>query len=171
MSAAHQPVVVVGAGVAGVSAAASLRSSGYAGPLVLLGDEPSPATLLEAMRAGVEGYLPRTTSLDGLVRALRGIRSGEAALSRTYVGLLVRALQAESSQSPHQSSLAEALARLSPREAEVLACIRQGYSNEEIARLLVVSLHTVKTHVSNILTKTGVRSRHQLAATAAYELT
>ena len=40
MSAAHQPVVVVGAGIAGVSAAASLRSSGYAGPLVLLGDEP-----------------------------------------------------------------------------------------------------------------------------------
>lgn len=150
-----------------VGGIAALRLQFPGAKFVLIGDEPSPATLIEAMRAGVDGYLPRSTSLDGLARALRGIQNGEAALSRTYVGLLVRGLQAEPSLSSSKDGLADALPRLSPREAEVLACIRQGYSNEEIAQLLVVSLHTVKTHVSKILTKTGVRSRHQLAAAPA----
>jgi DNA-binding NarL/FixJ family response regulator len=134
---------------------------------ILIGPEPDPERLFEALRAGASGYLPRTISTDALVKALRGLAEGEAPLSRIYTRMLVKALQGSgpSGEQPNLFEIGDRTASstsLSPRESEVLVFVRRGYSNQDIARELVVEVSTVKTHVSSILRKTGARSRFAL---------
>ncbi len=130
--------------------------------LVVLGPDDEPGLVVGAFRAGADGYLTRGTSLDGLVRALRGLARGEVPLPRKLTYLLVEAIRFSM---PFRSGDA-GFNQLSPREREVLAEISRGRSNAEIAIRLGVSETTVKTHVSNILRKTGSRSRFLLQPAA-----
>lgn len=112
------------------------------------------------LRAGASGFLLKDTKPDDLIAAIRTVASGEAVVSPR---ITKRLLELFGQKLPHQAepSAAPELADLTPREREVLGLIGQGLSNPEIAAQLVVSEATVKTHVGNVLAKTGSRDRVQ----------
>jgi DNA-binding NarL/FixJ family response regulator len=161
-------VVLVSATVSdieGVAGIARLLTRFRQARVVLVCDEAAPVLILDALRAGADGCLPRAISPEGLRRALRAVCQGEAALPRTWTAVLVAALRmrAAATGSAHQPI------RLSAREQDVLVEIARGRSNAEIAQRLGLKPSTVKTHVSHILRKSGAQSRFALqrAATEA----
>ncbi len=122
--------------------------------------------LFEALQAGASGFLLKDAEPDELVRAVRVAAAGDALLSPS----VTRRLIADYSSRPRYRPLSSAgLDVLTEREREVMALVARGLSNEEIARRLVVSPLTAKTHVSRILAKLGARDRGQLVM-LAYEL-
>jgi two-component system, NarL family, nitrate/nitrite response regulator NarL len=128
--------------------------------------EPSCQTVLEAIRAGASGYLEKSISTSGLVRALRGIEQGQAALSRDLATQLVEALHGRE----QRRDAFERAAVLSVRERQVLDLVARGARNRQIAEALVISEFTVKRHMQNILRKLGLPSRGAAASfyTAAF---
>ncbi|MEU5595625.1 response regulator transcription factor [Streptomyces sp. NPDC020298] len=120
----------------------------------------------EALRAGASGFLLKDASADQLAEAVRVVAAGDALLAPG----ITRRLIAEFSRmdGSRRTPLKQRVGGLTERETEVLALIAQGLSNGEIAERLVVAEQTVKTHVSRILVKLGLRDRTQ-AAVFAYE--
>ena len=105
-----------------------------------------------AVRAGAIGYLLKDTQADELCRAIKAAAAGQVQLSPQAALRLMREVQVP--ESPE---------KLTPRETEVLRLLAQGMSNKEIGAALVIGVKTVKTHVSNVLSKLGVPSRTQAA--------
>ncbi|MFD4507861.1 response regulator [Streptomyces sp. NPDC058457] len=120
--------------------------------------------VFEAIRSGASGFLVKDTEPDELVRAVRAVVAGDALLSPGVTRRLIGEFAARSKE----PAAAGALARLTEREREVMALVGIGLSNEEIARRLVVSPLTAKTHVSRTMIKLGARDRAQLVV-LAYE--
>ncbi|MFE9120358.1 response regulator [Streptomyces sp. NPDC007172] len=120
--------------------------------------------VFEAIRAGASGFLVKDTEPDELLRAVRAVVGGDALLSPG----VTRRLIAEFAARSKEPAAAEDLARLTEREREVMALVGIGLTNEEIARRLVVSPLTAKTHVSRAMVKLGARDRAQLVV-LAYE--
>ncbi|MEV7028971.1 response regulator transcription factor [Streptomyces sp. NPDC093272] len=120
--------------------------------------------VFEAIRSGASGFLVKDTEPEELVRAVRAVVGGDALLSPG----VTRRLIAEFAARSKEPAAADALARLTEREREVMALVGIGLSNEEIARRLVVSPLTAKTHVSRAMVKLGARDRAQLVV-LAYE--
>ncbi|MFD5471644.1 response regulator [Streptomyces sp. NPDC127105] len=120
--------------------------------------------VFEAIRSGASGFLVKDTEPDELLRAVRAVVDGDALLSPG----VTRRLIAEFAARSKEPSAAGALAQLTEREREVMALVGIGLSNEEIARRLVVSPLTAKTHVSRTMVKLGARDRAQLVV-LAYE--
>ncbi|QKV97440.1 response regulator transcription factor [Streptomyces sp. NA02950] len=120
--------------------------------------------VFEAIRAGASGFLVKDTEPDELLRAVRAVVEGDALLSPGVTRRLIAEFAARS-KAPAPASV---LAELTEREREVMALVGIGLSNEEIARRLVVSPLTAKTHVSRTMVKLGVRDRAQLVV-LAYE--
>ena len=118
-----------------------------------------------ALRAGASGFLLKDVTPEELLTAIRVVAAGEALLAPAATRHLVDAFVAGPSLGRPDARLVDAL---TSREREVLRLVAQGLSNTEIARRLVVSPATAKTHVSRILTKLGLRDRAQLVI-AAYE--
>ncbi|GAA4576401.1 response regulator [Planotetraspora kaengkrachanensis] len=120
----------------------------------------------EALRAGASGFLLKDASAAELAHAVRVVAAGEALLAPAVTKRLI----AEFSRmtAAPRAPLKERVGDLTERETEVLSLIAQGLSNAEIAARLVVAEQTVKTHVSRILVKLGLRDRTQ-AAVYAYE--
>ncbi|MFI8102740.1 response regulator [Streptomyces sp. NPDC086023] len=119
----------------------------------------------EALRAGASGFLLKDASADQLAEAVRVVAAGEALLSPNITKRLITEF---SRLGAPRAPLKERLGELTERETEVLALVAQGLSNAEIAAHLHVAEQTVKTHVSRILVKLGLRDRTQ-AAVYAYE--
>ena len=109
--------------------------------------------LVEAVRHGATGWLPKTVAGDELVRAARGVARGEGWIPRELLGGLLQRLVAE----PHDDAAAM-LARLTPREREVFGLLVDGLSRAEIAERLFLSADTVRTHTQNLLGKLEVHS-------------
>ncbi|GAA2661810.1 response regulator [Streptomyces aculeolatus] len=120
--------------------------------------------VFEAIRAGASGFLVKDTEPEELVRAVRAVVEGDALLSPGVTRRLISEFAARSKE----PAAAAALDELTEREREVMALVGMGLSNEEIARRLVVSPLTAKTHVSRTMVKLGVRDRAQLVV-QAYE--
>ncbi|MCT2591740.1 response regulator transcription factor [Streptomyces sp. N2-109] len=120
----------------------------------------------EALRAGASGFLLKDASAAELAHAVRVVASGDALLAPNITKRLI----AEFSRlaGTHRAPLRDRVGDLTERETEVLSLIAQGLSNAEIAVRLVVAEQTVKTHVSRVLVKLGLRDRTQ-AAVFAYE--
>jgi DNA-binding NarL/FixJ family response regulator len=122
--------------------------------------------VFDALRAGASGFLLKDVTAERLFDAVRVVAAGEAllapAVTRKLIGEFTRL---RSSRAVVPGSL---LAALTPRETEVLRLVAEGLSNTEIAGRLVVTEETVKTHVSHILSKLGLRDRTQ-AVVIAYE--
>ncbi|MFE2636231.1 response regulator [Streptomyces scopuliridis] len=120
--------------------------------------------VFEAIRSGASGFLVKDTEPEELLRAVRAVVEGDALLSP---GVTRRLIAEFASRSKAPTGVAE-LAALTEREREVMALVGIGLSNEEIARRLVVSPLTAKTHVSRTMVKLGARDRAQLVV-LAYE--
>jgi DNA-binding NarL/FixJ family response regulator len=119
----------------------------------------------DALHAGASGFLLKDVPAETLFEAVRVIAAGEALLAPT----ITRRLIAEFARlRPRRELRAEELSVLTPREREILGLLAEGLSNHEIAVRLVLSDETVKTHVSHVLRKLGLRDRAQ-AVVVAYE--
>ncbi|MEV7086064.1 response regulator transcription factor [Streptomyces sp. NPDC093085] len=120
--------------------------------------------VFEALRSGASGFLVKDTEPEELIRAIRAVVGGDALLSPG----VTRRLIAEFATRSKTPTDAARLSELTDREREVMALVGIGLSNEEIARRLVVSPLTAKTHVSRTMVKLGARDRAQLVV-LAYE--
>jgi DNA-binding NarL/FixJ family response regulator len=119
--------------------------------------------VFEALRAGASGFLLKDTDPAELVRAVRVIAAGEGLLAPS----VTRRLIADYATRPQPArSHPPTLDELTPREREVLALVAEGLTNQEIAKRLVVSPATAKTHVSRTMLKLGARDRAQLVVIA-----
>jgi DNA-binding NarL/FixJ family response regulator len=121
----------------------------------------------DALRAGASGFLLKDVRRDDLVHAVRVVAAGESLLAPSVTTRLIAQFTSSTAERP-ALPLAGRLDVLTTRERETLEMISRELSNAEIAHAMVVSEHTVKTHVSNVLAKLGLRDRVQ-AVIAAYE--
>ena len=130
--------------------------------------------VFDALRAGASGFLLKDATAERLFEAVRVVAAGEALLAPAVTRRLISEFTrirpgTRAAGGPGPASVAPAaFASLTPRETEVLRLVAEGLSNPEIAARLVVTEETVKTHVSRMLAKLGLRDRTQ-AVVAAYE--
>jgi len=120
-------------------------------PSLILTTFDDSATVLEGIRAGARGFLLKDVSYDQLMSAIRAIASGETVFQPAVTERLLRATPRSIMLAPSE--------RLTDRELEVVRLMSGGYSNKEIAHALGTAEGTIKNHVSNILSKFGVRDR------------
>ncbi|HZG03487.1 MAG TPA: response regulator transcription factor [Streptomyces sp.] len=153
----------------GVSATERIVSEGLADVLVLTTFDLD-SYVFGALRAGAAGFLLKDSEAAALVDAVRTVARGEGVIAPAVTRRLIREF-ARSSTAPRTGRGADpsVLDALTRREREVLACLGEGLSNAEIAGRLSMAEATVKTHVSRLLAKLGLRSRVQ-AAVLAQEL-
>ena len=121
--------------------------------------------VVESLRAGASGFLLKDVPADELVQAVRVVHSGAAIVAPSVTR---RLLDRFARHLPAAGVPRAALPQLTEREHEVLLLVARGLSNAEVAAELVLSETTVKTHVSNLLAKLGLRDRVQ-AVVLAYE--
>ena len=151
----------------GIEATRRLAGSGQQGPRVLiLTTFDLDEYVYDALRAGASGFLLKDVTAERLFDAVRVVAAGDALLAPAVTRRLISEF-ARLRPKPEAASTA-ALAALTPRETQVLRLVAEGLSNPEIAARLVVTEETVKTHVSRVLGKLGLRDRTQ-AVVAAYE--
>jgi DNA-binding NarL/FixJ family response regulator len=151
----------------GLAATRLLVSRGIATRVLVLTTFDLDEYVFEALRAGASGFLLKDAPAEELAAAIRVVASGESLLApsvtRRVIDAFVGRPAARTSSAPDRR-----LADLTPREVEVLGLLARGLSNQDIATTLFVSEGTTKTHVSNVLTKLGLRDRVQ-AVIYAYE--
>src|SRR5579863_9020262 len=119
----------------------------------------APEDVIAVIRAGARGYVTKTISGTELVDAVRRVAAGDAVFSPRLAGFVLDAF-ATGAGPP---ALDPELDQLTAREREVLRLIARGYTYKEIARELFISVKTVETHVSSVLRKLQLSTRHQLA--------
>jgi DNA-binding NarL/FixJ family response regulator len=154
-------------GMDGIEATRQLAGTGEAGPrIVILTTFDLDEYVYDALRAGASGFLLKDVTAERLFDAVRVVAAGDALLAPTVTRRLISEF-ARLRPNPAAPSAATLIA-LTPRETQVLRLVAEGLSNPEIARQLVVTEETVKTHVSRVLSKLGLRDRTQ-AVVAAYE--
>ncbi len=130
--------------------------------VVVLNVSEDEQDFFAAIRCGADGYLVKNMQPEGLFQELRGLSLGEAPLSRSLTGKLLRELARE--RRPATPSVLPDV--LSSRETEVLILMAEGLANAEIASELGLAVNTVRNHVRNILAKLGLRNRVQAAVYA-----
>ena len=148
----------------GLATCRAIKQECPATSVILITIHEKPEYLLEALKAGVAGYVFKDISQRELISTIGRVLHGESILDKE---LMIRVLGHLANEAPHQAE--QPPVRLSPREREVLQLLAQGLTNREIANQLVVSVSTVKIHVEHILTKLEVSDRTQ-AAVRAIEL-
>jgi DNA-binding NarL/FixJ family response regulator len=152
-------------GMDGIEATAQLTGSGSGGPRVLiLTTFDLDQYVYDALRAGASGFLLKDVTAERLFDAVRVIAAGDALLAPAVTRRLIDEFALLQPRPDPPSAVG--LAALTPRETEVLRLVAEGLSNAEIAVRLVVTDETVKTHVSRVLNKLGLRDRTQAVVTA-----
>jgi NarL family two-component system response regulator LiaR len=141
----------------GIEATRRIRASAPGTKVIALTSFAEDDKLFPAIQAGASSYLLKDVSPDELVASIQAVHRGEARLHPD----IARRLMQQIAQGPPESKAAAG--DLTRRELEVVKLIARGCSNSQIARELVISEGTVKTHVSNILSKLGLGDRTQLA--------
>lgn len=120
--------------------------------------------LVQAVEAGASGFLDKSEAVEEALSAAKAAAAGEALIDPILLSRLLREVAGER----HERGDAERLvARLTPREREILQLIADGHRNEAIAEQLYLSVRTVQKHVQNVLTKLGVHSKLEAVAFAA----
>jgi DNA-binding NarL/FixJ family response regulator len=132
----------------------------------------APEDVIAVIRAGARGYVTKTISGPDLVDAVRRVGSGDAVFSQRLAGFVLDAFAsmpegAGSAGSGPPPGLDPELDQLTPREREVLRLIARGYTYKELAAELSISVKTVESHVSAVLRKLQLSTRHQLSRWAA----
>jgi DNA-binding NarL/FixJ family response regulator len=149
-------------GLDGVAATAAIREAVPGCQVLVLTTFDDDEYIVAALRAGAAGYMLKDIPAADLAQAIHAVQRGVYQLDATIAGKMVAALTTPPPGGPPAPRPAPA-ADLSSREIEVLRLIAQGASNREIAEHLVISEGTVKNHISNILSRLGLRDRTQAA--------
>ena len=146
----HPQVVVLNvrmAGLNGIEVTQRIRTHGLGIKVLALTSRDDDETVHAAIRAGVDGYLLKTSSLEQIIQAIRDVAAGETAFSP------------EIAQKAKLAGRATSPDMLSPRELEVLNLAGKGYTNKAIALQLKISNRTVQTHLTRVYHKLDVASR------------
>jgi DNA-binding NarL/FixJ family response regulator len=163
---AHDPDVVLldvhlpGGG--GVEVLAQCAARGARARFLALSVSDAAQDVIGVIRAGARGYVTKTITGTELVQAIGRVADGDAVFSPRLAGFV---LDAFAGQEP--PSVDPELDRLSAREREVMRLIARGYAYKEVAKELFISVKTVETHVSAVLRKLQLSSRHELTKWAA----
>ena len=150
----------------GISATRQIVASGVETKVLVLTTFDLDEYVFEALRAGASGFLLKDAPAEELAAAVRVVAAGESLLAPGVTRRVIDAFVRR--PAPPASPTEPRLQLLTPREIEVLGLLARGMSNLDIASTLFVSEGTTKTHVSNVLTKLGLRDRVQ-AVIFAYE--
>lgn len=142
----------------GIAATRQIKSSNAQIRVIALTSFTEDDKVFPALQAGASSYLLKDVSPDELVQAIRAVHRGETPLHPDIARKLVEQVAHQAVPAPEAQA-----EQLTEREREVVRLVAQGRSNSEIARALVISDKTVKTHISNILSKLDLQDRTQLA--------
>jgi len=153
---------IVMPGVDGLEATRHLVSTQPQVRILVLTSFAGDDNIFPAIKAGALGYLLKDSGPEELVHAIQQVYRGESSLHPAVARRLLRELSCPSEQGPESACLTE-------REVEVLQLVARGQSNRQVADLLTISEATVRTHVSNILSKLNLCSRTQAALYALRE--
>jgi NarL family two-component system response regulator LiaR len=132
------------------------RSPGVA--VIIVSGAPDDERAIRALRAGASGYLSKEFGPEVLLRVVRGVVDGEAAVSRR---LAMRVIESDRQAPRGGRGMRPVRSELTDREWEVLDLLVSGASTDDVARTLVLSTETVRSHVKNLYRKLGVRSRDE----------
>ena len=147
---------VVMPGMDGITATRKIHEVCPSSRVLILTSFSEDDKIFPSIKAGAQGYLLKDTPAEDLGRAIRSVARGEFLLHPEIASKVLAELSALRREPPPVTDL-------TPREIEVLSLIAHGYTNREIARELSISVKTVKTHVSNILSKLHMVDRTQAA--------
>jgi DNA-binding NarL/FixJ family response regulator len=147
--------------VDGITATAAIRERYESVEIVAVTSYLEEGTVHAALEAGAIGYLLKDADAEAVAAAVRAARRGEVLLAPAVARRLTATLRNGPSAGPRDL--------LTARELEILRLVASGCANKEIARRLVISERTARSHVSNILGKLGLRSRTQAALWAVRE--
>lgn len=136
--------------------------------IVMLTVHDDDYRLFEAIKSGAVGYVLKSTASEELMPMLRGVMRGEAAISGTMAARILEEFGRLARRTPPRVQEEDTPA-LTRREKEVLRMVATGAADKEIADALCISLHTVKSHMRNILAKLQATSRHEAVAYAVQE--
>jgi DNA-binding NarL/FixJ family response regulator len=150
----------------GIAATRRIVESGVQTKVLVLTTFDLDEYVFEALRAGASGFLLKDAPAEELAAAVRVVAAGESLLAPGVTRRVIDAFVRR--PAPPSTPRESRLELLTPREVEVLGLLARGFSNLDIAGKLFVSEGTTKTHVSNVLTKLGLRDRVQ-AVIFAYE--
>jgi DNA-binding NarL/FixJ family response regulator len=151
----------------GVEATRRLVEDGESPRVLVLTTFDADEHVVEALRAGASGFLLKDVTPPDFARAIRTVAAGEGLIAPSVTRRLLERFARLSVPADEQH--AEALRDLTERERQVLKLVAQGLANREIAERLSLAEPTVKTHVSHLLLKLGMRDRAQLVV-LAYEV-
>ncbi|MGP8159709.1 MAG: response regulator transcription factor [Candidatus Dormibacteria bacterium] len=143
----------------GTHAAAELRAIRPGAKVVLVTAAMEPSVLNEALAAGCAGFVTKGDSIDALAAAVRAAASGATPVSPAMLNRLTN-------PDVNGSALTEPL---TPRETAVLLFLADGMSNEEIAKRLFISIHTLRNHIQSIISKLGAHSKLEAVSIAIRE--
>ncbi|MBZ4652798.1 MAG: two component transcriptional regulator, LuxR family [Peptococcaceae bacterium] len=156
----HMPVM------SGIEAVRIIRKEYPKCIVVMFSISEDDEDLFQAIKNGAQGYLLKNMEPDDLLKQIRGLRKGEAALSPLMASKILKEFAELSHRPVKQSPTTE---NLTSREKEVLSLVAQGITNREIASRLAITENTVKNHLCNIMEKLHLENRVQLATFAMRE--
>ena len=146
----------------GIEAIAEIKAENPNARILVLTSFTEDEKVYAAIKAGSQGYLLKDSSPNEILAAIRQVHQGETSMRPSIAEKLMRELQRSSNLKPTLDPLTE-------REVEILKLVAQGLPNQEIAEKLVISERTVRTHVTNILSKLHLANRTQAALYALRE--
>jgi len=144
----------------GATATQRIKSEMPETQVVMVTSFDDESILVRAIEAGASGFITKHKAIQEVSSAVRAAKAGEALISPSMLARLLPRLR----HNPRGLG-----ADLTPRESEVLKMLAEGVSNQKIAEKLVLSMHTVRNHVQNVITKLGAHSKLEAVATAMRE--
>jgi DNA-binding NarL/FixJ family response regulator len=158
-SVAYLEATLPGSGA--LDACAAIKASDVPTRVLVVSKTPDRALLLAAIEAGADGYATKASSIEELADTIRKVDTGEACIPGSMLGVLLRDLIRRRRE---EEAGMQRVARLSKRERQVFTLLAAGLDHEAIAAELVVSPHTARTHIQNVLQKLDLHSRLEVVA-------
>ena len=152
----------------GLDFAAEVAQAGAADPrpvrVIMLGTVPEAPRIVEALRAGIAGWVRKGESIEHLLEAIRGVMRDETWLPPTAVGPVLQLLLDERQGGPESGN--SPLSALTPREREVLSYLAEGIGRREVAERMHLSPNTIRSHLQNLMGKLRVHTTLEAVAVA-----